>query len=147
MSDQKQTRKSSQVARIEKITPAGPDHQVVSVIAKGAYRKKPCPNCPWRVDATGEFPPEAFVVSARTAYDMSDRVFSCHTSGAKRPAICAGFLLKGADHNLAVRLKYIRGEIHNDVSDAGHQLHENYRAMAVANGVDPLHPTLSACRD
>lgn len=78
---------------------------------------------------------------------MSDRLFSCHQSGPKRPAICAGFLLRGADHNLIVRLKRIQGLIGDDVDDAGIQLHESYRAMAVANGVSPDHPALDACRD
>ena len=31
--------------------------------------------------------------------------------------------------------------------DGGHELHENYRAMAIANGVAPDDPVLGACRD
>lgn len=132
------------------ITPAGPDHQVVTVTRNGArpaYRKAPCPDCPWRVDATGEFPPEAFVASAHTAYDMNEHMFACHSSGSKKPSTCAGFLLHGSDHNLAARLLRMQGRIRDDVSDGGHELHPNYRAMAVANGVPPDHPRLSRCRD
>ena len=100
-----------------------------------------------RPGATGEFPAEAFRHSAGTAYDMAQNTFACHASGVTKPAICAGFLLRGADHNLAARLGYISGRIKNDVSDGGHALHPNYRAMAIANGVPADDPILTACRD
>jgi len=95
----------------------------------------------------GEFPAEAFRHSASTAYDMSDHTFACHQSGKEKPATCAGFLLRGATHNLAVRLGYMRGRFQGDVTDGGHELHESYRAMAIANGVDPEDPVLAPCRD
>jgi hypothetical protein len=125
----------------------GEDHQVLTVTGgSGSYRRTPCPNCPWRVDAVGEFPAQAFKHSARTAYDMAQESFACHDSGAEKPATCAGFLLRGADHNLGVRLKRMRGEC-LDVEDGGHELHESYRAMAIANGVAADDPVLAACRD
>lgn len=125
----------------------GEDHQVITVIGSGGgYRRTPCPNCPWRVDAVGEFPAEAFKHSAHTAYVMSQEAFGCHVSGSEKPATCAGFLLRGADHNLGVRLKRMRGDC-LDVQDGGHELHENYRAMAIANGVAEDDPVLAACRD
>jgi len=126
---------------------AGPDHQVVTVKSPcKAYRREPCPKCPWRKDAVGEFPPEAFVHSAETAYDMAEHLFACHDSGSAKPATCAGFLLRGADHNLAVRLGRMSGRYGDDVVDGGHELHESYRDMAIANGVDPDEPRLVACR-
>lgn len=132
---------------ITAVRAAGPDHQVLTVEGGGrGYCKKPCADCPWRVDATGVFPAEAFRHSANTAYDMADRTFACHQSGADRPKACAGFLLRGADHNLAVRLDRMRGRILDDVSDAGHALHASYRAMAIANGVNPADPVLRPCR-
>lgn len=134
--------------RVVNVRPAGDGHQVVTVVGgKGTYRREPCPDCPWRVDAVGVFPAEAFKHSANTAYDMADHTFACHSSGTAKPAICAGFLLRGADHNLTVRLKRMQGEIVDDVVDGGHELHENYRAMAVANGVDPADAVLRPCRD
>ncbi|MBZ9751788.1 DUF6283 family protein [Deinococcus sp. HMF7604] len=134
-------------AGVTNIRPAGPDHQVVEVHgrARHPHRPSPCRTCPWRVDATGEFPAEAFRHSAPTAYDMSDRVFACHVAGAARPRPCAGFLLRGADHNLAARLMHLRGDV-GPLSDGGHALHDSYRAMAVANGVDPDDPVLVPCR-
>lgn len=132
------------------VTPVDEGHQVVSLSGKSkAYRKEPCGGCPWRVDQTGVFPAGAFAASAsaQTAYDMSQHLFSCHESGQNNPATCAGFLLRGADHNLGVRLKCIQGEIdYRKVGDGGHELHDSYRAMAIANGVDPDDLALEHCR-
>lgn len=135
--------------KITRTRAAGSDHQVVTLQGgKGStYRREPCAKCPWRVDAVGEFPAEAFRHSAETAYDMASHTFACHDSGVRKPALCAGFLLRGADHNLSVRLKRMRGDCFDDVHDGGHDLHANYRAMAVANGVAPGDPVLDACRD
>ena len=133
--------------RIINVRPAGDDHQVVTVEGKFiGYMKKPCPTRPWRVDAVGEFPAEAFRHSAPTAYDAAMNVFACHASGVKRGKTCAGFLLRGADHNLGVRIGYATGRYAGDVTDGGHELHESYRAMAVANGVDPDEEVLKQCR-
>lgn len=134
--------------KVVRVRPAGDNHQVVTVEGgRSTYRRKPCSNCPWRVDATGNFPAEAFRHSAPTAYDMARETFACHQAGARKPSICAGFLLRGAMHNLAVRLGFIAGRFKDDVCDGGHELHENYRAMAKANGVDPDEPVLAPCRD
>jgi len=138
----------SRKTSIANISPAGlnergEDHQVVTMTdGCGSYRRTPCLNCPWRVDAVGEFPAEAFRHSARTAYDMAQETFACHDSGTKKPATCAGFLLRGADHNLGVRLKRMLGQC-QDVNDGGHELHESYRAMAIANGVAADDPVLA----
>lgn len=135
-------------AKIVQVRPAGPDHQVVTI--KGArrlYRREPCPTCPWRTDAVGEFPAEAFRHSANTAHDASRNVFSCHTSGAEKPAACAGFLLRNSANNLAVRVMQVQGDLDMaEVHDGGHELFESYREMAVANGVPADDPALAPCR-
>lgn len=133
---------------IAAVKPAGDDHQVVTIAGgkSAGYMRKPCPQCPWRKDAVGVFPAEAFKHSASTAYDMAGNVFACHDSGIDHGKTCAGFLLRGADNNMAVRMGYITGKIANDVSDGGHDLHDSYRAMAVANGVNPRDPVLKPCR-
>lgn len=126
---------------------AGPDHAVLSVEGGGdAYRREPCPGCPWRIDQTGQFPAEAFVLSASTAYDAALNTFACHESGSVKPATCAGFLLRNAANNLGVRFRSMRGQDFRDVTDAGIPLHRDYRAMAVANGVPADHPALARCR-
>lgn len=138
-------KKSSTILRVR---PADDFHQVVTVEGgKGAYRRKPCAQCPWRKDATGVFPAEAFRHSAETAYDMATHTFGCHASGTGKPQACAGFLLRGAAHNLSARMRYMKGTYKHDVHDGGHALHENYRAMAIANGVNPDDPVLGPCRD
>lgn len=131
---------------------ADENHAVVTVESQNdeqqrGYRQKPCPNCPWRIDQpVGRFPAEAFRISANTAHDMSRHSFGCHMSGSKRPETCAGFLLRGADHNLAVRLDRIKGRIDLGEVSTETQLYDSYRAMAEANGVDPDDPALTPCR-
>lgn len=135
--------------RITNVRPAGVDYQVVTVEGgrSGIYRREPCPKCPWRRDAVGEFPAEAFKHSASTAYDMAPNTFACHSSGVEKPAVCAGFLLRNSENNLGVRLLLSRGDLDLDqVHDGGHELFSSYRAMAVANGVDKCDPVLAACR-
>lgn len=144
----KQTVRPRKAPKVLAVKPAGEHHQVVTLASEGVpYRSEPCGGCPWRKDQVGSFPHEAFAHSAHTAHDMSTHRFSCHESGTVKPAVCAGFLLRGANHNLAVRLDMFRGESFDRLTDGGHALFENYRAMAVCNGVDPKHPSLAACRD
>jgi hypothetical protein len=110
--------------------------------------KKPCSECPWRLDVeTGVWPIEKFIELARTAYDMSDHIFSCHKSADEAPTACAGFLERGGDHNKTVRLAYIFGKLKLADRSGGYNLYANYREMAIANGVDPEHPALIHCRD
>ncbi|MDO8039475.1 DUF6283 family protein [Janthinobacterium sp. SUN137] len=134
-------------AHITNIRPADANNQVVTVKGgSGGYRRRPCAKCPWRVDAVGEFPAEAFRHSAHTAHDMSQTTFGCHESGSAKPAICAGFLLRGADNNLAVRLRQRTEKFSVTVGDGGHALHESYRAMAIANGVPADDAAIVECR-
>lgn len=130
---------------------AGDDHAVISLRTRAGepagYRRSPCGECPWRESNAGTFPPEAFVLSAPTAYDASDHEFACHESGDARPQTCAGFLLRNSAHNLCTRLRLgrviDRAQVHE-----GHAgpLFDSYRAMAEANGVPADHPALDACR-
>ncbi len=133
------------------VTPAGDDHQVVSVSSPqgegGAFMKSPCADCPWKRSSTGIFPAEAFAISAKTAYDMAESTFGCHCSGTENPRTCAGFLLVNSDHNLKVRLLRMQGETFEGLNDGGHDLFSSYREMAIANGVSPNDPALNDCRD
>lgn len=131
-------------SRITAVRPAGPNDQVIQVVGgRSTYRKTPCEGCPWRIDQTGSFPAEAFRISAPTSYDASFETFACHETGTSKPVICAGFLLRNSVHNIGARLKGIAGgaDCRSDVP-----LHEDYRAMAVANGVAPDDPMLAFCR-
>lgn len=108
------------------------------------HPKKPCGECPWRKDvATGRFPVLKFQRLANTAWDRSPVLFACHKTPDDKPIACTGFLLRGADHNLSVRLHKVDV---NSISDGGYSLYEGYTQMAVANGVDPQDPSLARCR-
>lgn len=135
-------------SRVTQVRSAGPGHQVVTVEGgRSSHRCEPCETCPWRCDAVGEFPAEAFKHSASTAYDMALNTFACHSSGTKKPAVCAGFILRNSVNNLGARLMEMRGDLDRaQVRDGGHALFESYRAMAVANGVSPDDPVLAECR-
>lgn len=143
----KDMQNSPDIVRIRK---AGPAHQVVTLVYTPAQLKsrsstlypiKPCPKCPWRPENVGLFPAEAFRHSAHTAYDQAKHIFACHSSKLENSKICTGFLLKGAEHNLSVRLLYIQGKIRPPL-EPGCELFGSYRAMAEGNGVprdDPAH--------
>lgn len=127
------------------------EHAVVTLSSKrdgkGWNRREPCEQCPWRADLpTGVFPAEAYRISANTAYDASFNTFACHMSGSEKPATCAGFLLRNADNNLGVRFAAAQGVLKTPITDGGFPLYDSYRAMAIANGVDPDDPALANCR-
>lgn len=129
-------------------------HRVVTLVNDNAnehrfaHRARPCGQCPWRADLpVGVFPASAFRHSAATAYDMAQTTFACHMQGKDKPATCAAFLLRAADHNLAVRMAILRDRYNPAaVDDGGFPLYRSYRAMAVANGVAPDDPALALCR-
>jgi hypothetical protein len=135
-------------ARITQVRPVDANNQVVTVEGgSGAYRRQPCAGCPWKTENAGSFPAEAFRHSANTAHDMSTHTFGCHESGNVKPATCAGFLLRGAAHNLTVRMRQRAENFYATVSDGGHELHASYRAMAIANGVPAGDPAIAECRE
>lgn len=140
-------RRVRKAVRVLDVRPAGPGDQVVTLEGgSSTYRRQPCGGCPWVSENAGTFPAEAFRHSANTACDMSTRSFACHESGLKNPSTCAGFLLRGADHNLRVRLARMKGEIADDVTDGGRELFDGYREMAIANGVPEDDPAIADCR-
>jgi hypothetical protein len=135
-------------ATVKNVTPGGSGHEVVTVQSDCTkYMRKPCTDCPWKKASVGEFPAEAFRVSAHTSYDMAKETFGCHSSGTKNPKTCAGFLLQGGYHNFGVRIGILKGEIDlDDVSDGGHELFDNYKEMAITNGVSPDDDCLKLSR-
>ena len=109
--------------------------------------KQPCVECPWRVDVpVGHFPPKRYVALANTAYNLSAHIFACHKTSDEKVMACAGFLCHGADHNMSVRMAYIQGRLTRDFTNGGYELFEDYREMAIANGVDEDNPALRGCR-
>lgn len=113
-----------------------------------SYQASPCAECPWRTDvALGRFPAERFRDLAATAYDMAQVQFACHKSPEGREFGCAGFVLRGATHNLGARLAVRAGRLRLQEIASPMPLHPSYRAMAIANGVDPDDLALLPCRD
>lgn len=113
-------------------------------------QRSPCAGterCPWRRDAEpGTFPAEAFRLSAPTSYPDSDRRFGCHSSTAKAPRVCAGWLLRGASGNRQVQELLDSGRMERPSLPEGVELYDDYAEMAVANGVNADDPALASCR-
>lgn len=134
---------------------AGKDHAVMTVHGGGGtYRREPCAKCPWRKDAVGEFPAEAFRHSANTAtdgaralgdIDAAMHTFGCHDSGARKPATCAGYILRSHDA-IGWRIGVSTGEFDPAMVSSSVPLFDNYYEMAVANGVPPDDPALRGCK-
>lgn len=109
--------------------------------------KKPCAECPWRTDVcTGRFPADRFRILAPTAYDMNMVQFVCHKSPEGEEVGCAGYVLRGSLHNLGARLSAQRGSLILSEVSSPYPLYENFKAMAIANGVPDGDPVLAACR-
>lgn len=129
---------------------ADDNHVVTSFQTRGQEKSamaRPCAQCPWRSDlSVGEFPAEAFRLSASTAYDASMKTFCCHMSGVEGAKTCAGFLLSNADNNIATRIAIMRGEIDPSSIESPYPLYGSYREMAEANGVPSDDPALTECR-
>lgn len=144
--------------------PAGADHAVTTVTGGDRhFRIRPCADCPWRRDAVGKFPPDAFRLSANTGaehlsipsvcetelnerFNTVSHTFGCHSSGVERPVTCAGYILRGKD-SLSWRIAMAHGKFDpTRVSAGGAKLFRSYYEMAVANGVPADDPALAACR-
>ena len=103
-----------------------------------AYQAKPCAECPWRRDvAPGQFPTKPSRALAETAYDMAQARFACHKSPEGAEFGCAGFVLRGAAHNLGAWLAARARRLWLQDTASPTPQHKSYRAMAIANGVEP----------
>jgi hypothetical protein len=79
---------------------------------------------------------------------MAIERFACHMTGADNIRTCAGFLLRNADNNFAIRMAIRCGDIDPSalVDPGADVLFNSYRDMAIENGVDPDSPALKDCR-
>ena len=143
------------VARVTERRLADVNHAVITVKGGGGqYRRSPCPTCPWRKDAVGIFPAQAFRLSANTATDGSKiregddtwtHTFVCHQSRAGKPLICAGYILNGSDA-IGWRIAVTRGKFDPARVQSDVPLWTSYREMAEANGVSPNDKALQVCK-
>lgn len=151
------SRAIAKVARVTDVRVAGPDHAVATIEGgAGSYRREPCAKCPWRKDAVGVFPAEAFRHSGVTGAcetksgaarsDGDAYMFACHSNGAAKPAACAGYILRSRDSVSWARGAALGSFDPAKVHDGGVELFDSYYEMAVANGVSPDDPTIAVCK-
>ena len=79
---------------------------------------------------------------------MAGKEFACHRSGTEQLTTCVGYLLRGARHNLATRIRSMTGKIDwKSISGDSLELFASYRRMAEVNSVAADDPVLDRCRD
>jgi hypothetical protein len=111
------------------------------------HAKKPCAECPWRLDAQpGQFPACRYDALRATAgrpgaeAPLGAPIFACHKTVEGREIACAGWLaVVGRDH-LGVRLAVATGRLDPAAvapADDWPQLYPTYEDMARANGASP----------
>jgi hypothetical protein len=135
-------------ARVLRVRPAGGEWGVFTVASTDprAAQPRPCAGaepCPWRRDAPpAQFPAQAYRDSAATSQPGATSRFGCHSSTQQRPLICAGWLLRGAQHHDQVQQALADATLTLPELPDGIELYDSYQEMAVANGVDPGDPAL-----
>lgn len=111
-----------------------------------AAQPRPCTGaepCPWRRDAPrGQFPAAAYRHSADTSRPGTNRAFACHSSTSEKLKICAGWLLVEGHRNPQIHARMTFGDLARPELPEAVELYSSYRAMAIANGVDPADPAL-----
>jgi hypothetical protein len=112
--------------------------------ATGAGKiRRPCSNCPWRVDAPRDYwDPQHFVSIYRNCQDDSMHIMLCHKSGALPPETrkelpCQGWIRVMGFQAIGVRLLAMRNEISDEeINDrGGPKLFKTFDAMLRANKI------------
>ncbi|GAA2305082.1 hypothetical protein GCM10009853_072690 [Glycomyces scopariae] len=112
-----------------------------------ARRRRPCEECPWRLDAEpGKFSPEEFAAMRATVEQPAGGftgdwppVFACHMTAptpGRESIACAGALAVCGQDNLTVRLGLTLGRVPTDALTPGEHwpaLFESLEEMAEAN--------------
>jgi hypothetical protein len=101
--------------------------------------RRPCTECPWRVDvAPGQFPAERYEdLRATTGTPGSEAplgapMFACHKSPDGREFVCAGWLAAVGIESLTARFAAIQGVIDPagfKPGDDWPELHPSYAAL------------------
>jgi hypothetical protein len=130
------------------VRPADEQWGVFTVASRGpgSAQPRPCAGaepCPWRRDAPpGQIPAQAYRHSAATSLPGAVTRFGCHSSTRERPLMCAGWLLRGAQHHDQVQQALADGTLIPPELPDGIELYDSYTDMAVANGVSADDPAL-----
>lgn len=107
--------------------------------------RRPCDNCPWRVDAPREhWDPQHFLDIWRTCQDDGASIMLCHKANAlpdeKRSDLpCQGWARVMGTQAIGVRIALLRGKLLlEEVEDrTGPRLFKTFLAMLRANKVKP----------
>lgn len=107
--------------------------------------RKPCDNCPWRIDAPrGHWADDHFESIAVNCRDDGQHVMLCHKAvnmpgGAANPEapICQGWVRVIGFDAVGVRIAALRGRVtSNEVNDVSPpRLFKSFEAMLRANGI------------
>lgn len=105
--------------------------------------RRPCENCPWRVDAPrGYWDPQHFVDIFRNCQDDGLNIMLCHKSGAlpkeQRPDVpCQGWIRVMGFSAIGVRILVMRNQVSmEEVEDtAGPKLFATFVKMLRANNI------------
>ena len=108
-----------------------------------AKLRRPCSNCPWRVDAPRDYwDPQHFVDIWRNCQDDGLHTMLCHKSNAlpkedRGDIPCQGWIRVMGFDAIGVRLLVMRGQAtHEEVEDtAGPKLFPTFTAMLRANKI------------
>jgi Family of unknown function (DUF6283) len=108
------------------------------------HAKRPCGECPWRLDATpGKFPAARYDALAATAgtpgaeAGFDAPIFACHMSEEGRDRACAGWLASIGQEHLRIRLAVAMGDLPPEAltpAPGWPALHPDYASLATANG-------------
>lgn len=106
--------------------------------------RRPCTECPWRVDVEpGQFPPERYEALRDTTGRPGDEaplgapMFACHKSPEGREFVCAGWQASVGLDNIQARLSASQGRIDPEGFRPGPdwpELHASYEALEAHHG-------------
>ncbi|WP_235204510.1 DUF6283 family protein [Nocardia otitidiscaviarum] len=110
------------------------------------HQKRPCAECPWRVDAEpGRFGPERYESLACTAGTRGNEahlgapMFACHKTVEGRDKACAGWLAVAGANHLGVRLAVAMNRLDPKALEPGVDwpvLYSSFEEMAAFNGLE-----------
>lgn len=105
--------------------------------------RKPCDNCPWRVDAPrGHWANDHFESIYRNCQDDGQSIMLCHKASAVAPAeriehVCQGWLRVIRDEAIGVRIALMRGYVTEAemLDTKGPELFGSFKEMLEANKI------------
>lgn len=110
-----------------------------------ARLRRPCDNCPWRVDAPRNYwHPDHFTAIWQNCQDDGPHLMMCHKTNNQTPEqkatnelICQGWVRVMGDRAIGVRFALLTGKVTADelLDVKGPKLFTGFKAMMKANGI------------